>query len=280
MEYGEKIAALRKSKGLTQAELGAELNVTYQAVSKWERGESLPDFATMSKISKLFGVPLEYFDEGELPAEKETAAAAVAPTVEGPKMLGVCKECGRVVNEGEEFSTEPTLVCKKCHEAKIAEAEKKKREEAEKARRAAAYEKADAKRKLNVGLILGGVAGGALLIFLIICGIVAGNKEEAGYYAIGSIILIIIGFTFTAQMFWGGVVRSMFCEGGVLIGTPGVIFSLDLDGIIFLIGIKILFAVLKMLLLVLTTLLFAFVAVVISPFTFVPSLIINVRNAR
>ena len=46
MNNGEKIASLRKAKGMTQAELGAELNVTFQAVSKWERGESYPDFAT------------------------------------------------------------------------------------------------------------------------------------------------------------------------------------------------------------------------------------------
>ena len=57
MSYGEKIIALRQNKGMTQAELGAELNVTYQAVSKWERDESDPDFATMSKIAKLSTSP-------------------------------------------------------------------------------------------------------------------------------------------------------------------------------------------------------------------------------
>ncbi|MDE6399197.1 MAG: helix-turn-helix domain-containing protein, partial [Clostridiales bacterium] len=63
MEYGEKIAALRKEHGMTQAELGNELNVTYQAVSKWERGESYPNFDTLSRIAKLFAVPIGYFEE-------------------------------------------------------------------------------------------------------------------------------------------------------------------------------------------------------------------------
>ncbi|MDE7264859.1 MAG: helix-turn-helix domain-containing protein, partial [Clostridia bacterium] len=74
MDYGKKIAYLRKTKGMTQEELGKVLNVTYQAVSKWERGESLPDFETMSQMAKYFQVPLGYFaDENEELAE--TAAA-------------------------------------------------------------------------------------------------------------------------------------------------------------------------------------------------------------
>lgn len=40
MNIGEKIVKARKEKGMTQAELGSELHVTFQAVSKWERGVS------------------------------------------------------------------------------------------------------------------------------------------------------------------------------------------------------------------------------------------------
>ena len=79
MNNGEKIASLRKAKGMTQAELGAELNVTFQAVSKWERGESYPDFDTMSRLAKLFGVPLSYFENDEDGAQ-ETAAAVTSAT--------------------------------------------------------------------------------------------------------------------------------------------------------------------------------------------------------
>ena len=64
MNCGEKISRLRKSNNMTQAELGDALSVTYQAVSKWERGESQPDFDTISKISKMFQVPISYFEDG------------------------------------------------------------------------------------------------------------------------------------------------------------------------------------------------------------------------
>ena len=38
---GKQIASLRKAKGLTQNQLGERLNISFQAVSKWERGDSL-----------------------------------------------------------------------------------------------------------------------------------------------------------------------------------------------------------------------------------------------
>lgn len=58
MNCGEKITALRKSRNMTQADLGNAMNVTYQAVSKRERRESEPDFDTMSKTAKFFDVPI------------------------------------------------------------------------------------------------------------------------------------------------------------------------------------------------------------------------------
>lgn len=55
-QLGRKIAQLRKRKGMTQTELAAQLNVTHQAVSKWERGESLPDLPTFARLSVLLDV--------------------------------------------------------------------------------------------------------------------------------------------------------------------------------------------------------------------------------
>lgn len=50
---GEQIAALRKQKGMTQNDLGERLGISFQAVSKWERGETLPDTAILLDLARV-----------------------------------------------------------------------------------------------------------------------------------------------------------------------------------------------------------------------------------
>lgn len=50
---GNQIAVLRRQKGLTQSELGERLGVTFQAVSKWERGETLPDTPILLELAEI-----------------------------------------------------------------------------------------------------------------------------------------------------------------------------------------------------------------------------------
>lgn len=51
---------LRTAAGLTQAELGAKLNYSDKSISKWERGEAIPDAYVLTQIAELFGVPVDY----------------------------------------------------------------------------------------------------------------------------------------------------------------------------------------------------------------------------
>lgn len=50
---GSQISDLRRAKGMTQAELGERLGVTFQAVSKWERAETLPDTAILPDLAAV-----------------------------------------------------------------------------------------------------------------------------------------------------------------------------------------------------------------------------------
>ena len=70
-ELGANIAAYRKRGGLTQAGLAEKLNYSDKAVSKWERGESLPDVLTLVQLSELFDVTVNdlLVDPNELPAD-------------------------------------------------------------------------------------------------------------------------------------------------------------------------------------------------------------------
>jgi len=54
--FGESIRRLRREKGLTQEQLAARLNVSFQTISKWERGESYPDITMLPVLAGFFGV--------------------------------------------------------------------------------------------------------------------------------------------------------------------------------------------------------------------------------
>ena len=60
MELGEKLQLLRKSRGLSQEQLAAELDVSRQAISKWECGDSTPDLDKLRAICTYFGVTTDY----------------------------------------------------------------------------------------------------------------------------------------------------------------------------------------------------------------------------
>lgn len=285
MNYGEKIARLRKTNGMTQSELGDALNVSYQAVSKWERDESRPDFETMCRIARLFGVSITYFED----AEEEIAATAEAEEEAqesfAPKVLvGTCTECGKAIFENDEYASVPKLRCKECNEAILARAqeEQKRQEEEQKRERErqkneAIKKEAQIRKRVKRGLLIGLIPAAALLA----CGIAfcATTKDFLNVALAFTFLLPVFGYAFGAQLCWDGTVREVCLGGGFIANMPGVIFSFDLDGFIFLIAMKILFAILKFLLFLLSILACAIAAFFISPFTFVPALI-HAKNGK
>ena len=56
----QNIIDLRRRNNMTQLDLAEKLNYTDKAVSKWERGESLPDIAVLKTIADMFGVSIDY----------------------------------------------------------------------------------------------------------------------------------------------------------------------------------------------------------------------------
>lgn len=75
----KNIAELRIAKGMTQIQLAEQLNYSDKAVSKWERGESLPDVAVLTQIADLFEVPLDYLVRAEHAAPVEEKDCEVKP---------------------------------------------------------------------------------------------------------------------------------------------------------------------------------------------------------
>ena len=66
IKVGNFIKELRKKNNLTQSALAKKYNVTYQAVSKWERGINIPDISLLREMSKDFNISLESILDGEI----------------------------------------------------------------------------------------------------------------------------------------------------------------------------------------------------------------------
>ena len=196
MNIGEKIVKARKEKGMTQAELGSELHVTFQAVSKWERGESSPDFETICNMAKILEVPVSYFensDEKEDEAkdeikeenkeenkeEKETKEEVATTVVyEQPKpVLAVCEKCNRPIYNGSEIIRYDVgrVICRECRDR-----EKKRR-----------FQEAVEKGKKN--RIKSFVISGILFVVFLMLAIANGGKDIG--YGIASAVMI---FTFSS----------------------------------------------------------------------------------
>lgn len=78
MELGTRIKNLRVEKGLSQEALAAQLEISRQAIAKWESGQSRPSTANLLTLCEVFGVPLGELVAGEGP-DGEAPAPAQQP---------------------------------------------------------------------------------------------------------------------------------------------------------------------------------------------------------
>lgn len=66
MSLGERIIQLRTARNISQSQLARAMEVSRQAVSKWENGQSTPDAAKMIKLAELLDTDLEYLTYGRV----------------------------------------------------------------------------------------------------------------------------------------------------------------------------------------------------------------------
>lgn len=83
-QIGTNISNLRKSHGLTQAGLAEKVNYSDKAVSKWERGESVPDILTLVSIAEVLGVTVDDLlkDPNALPEQTGAVQQAMDQVVQ------------------------------------------------------------------------------------------------------------------------------------------------------------------------------------------------------
>ena len=283
MTLGKKLSNHRKLLGMTQQQLGDYLNLSAQAISKWENDLAEPDLATLKTLAGLYKVSIDELLDVEphgTPAQMadvDTVAATLSNAIDEklnstPKTIGFCKNCGIAVTEENLGTREPIVKCKACvAAAKAAEAlkaqqQRKKLEDEriarDKARRRNSY---NLTRRRNKSFIVAGLVSGVFL-FLLIVGAVQDFDLQGLLF--GLVITYAI-FSLVSMLFFDtpvGNVISYMCTASIK--WPGLIFTFDLDGILWLIGMKLLFALLGFLFGLLCAALGILIGLIIAPFVF------------
>ncbi len=104
MNLSEKIVGLRKSAGMSQEELAEKLNVSRQAVSRWEMGTAMPDAANILQLSKLFHVTADYLLNDEYQSDNDLPKVREMKT-DGIHQVMICLVTLEVMNLILQFMT-------------------------------------------------------------------------------------------------------------------------------------------------------------------------------
>jgi len=235
MTIGENIKNYRLKTGLTQKDLSDRLSVSFQTISKWENNTNEPDINTLKQLCSIFDCTME-----ELLYSKEEI---VKPVEEETKVEEVA-----TIEEKQEI-TKPVK-------------EKKPRKTLDK----------DDKKVLIWSIVIGVIVFGITLASFI------ANPDglEVSDYILGP---IVFGYTALATifcLFTGTWIADVFIKvSGWSIKFPGIIFSFSLDGLKFLILMKLLFVVIGFFFGLFVLLLAIVLSCLLSIFTFPFAIIFN-----
>lgn len=239
---GEKIKRLRTEKGMTQKDLADKLFVTAQAVSRWENGEVEPSISTVTEMANIFEVTVDEIVGKEVNKEEPQIITETKYVYQEPQkpVLGVCEICNKPIYDADNIvrwntgrSSTPHVCCKEC---------KRNKEERELQQQ---IDKSKSRRKLSFWI--GGIVASIWIAITIYIAISTENSS----ILLPNIALAVVAFTFIsccllANNFIGDIVLEIFSWG--FVKMPGVIFSLDLDGLIWLLTVKLLFWILGIIL--------------------------------
>ncbi len=93
IKIGNYIKDLRTKQGLTQKDLADKLNISFQAVSKWEKGETLPDTALLLPLSKVLSTSVDLILNGGVYINNERKLLSVKDVVMGFEHLKDVRRC-------------------------------------------------------------------------------------------------------------------------------------------------------------------------------------------
>ncbi len=98
---GAYISRLRRDKDWTQLDLADQLNVTHQAVSRWEKGDSFPDIAVLARMAALFGVSVDDLLNGGPTAPRQPGGRATTADLLSQLAQGRAENVARMVKDNQ-----------------------------------------------------------------------------------------------------------------------------------------------------------------------------------
>ena len=103
MSFSENLKVARKAQGLSQEELAETLDVSRQAVSKWEQGESYPEVEKLLQLCAALDVSMDELFSGELSGRRHRAEVAQGISIRAP-LSGAIVFCRKILSSGEYYS--------------------------------------------------------------------------------------------------------------------------------------------------------------------------------
>lgn len=289
VRIGEKLKTLRNEKKMTQKDLAEQLNVSAQAVSRWENDDVEPSLETLGQLATIFNVSVDELFGKEPPEKRQAAPETVAPVASAEQtaaavraevqkvmteqrpVLAVCEDCNKPLYDGKDIVREKhseggsTVRCVRCNAKLQMRQHQFSLDELQEERRRA--------------WIWSTVA--AIALFIISLFVALSPEEKHPLYILVGLGCALALFAFLSCCFLDNTfVGEMWCSIAHwgFVDMPGIIFGLDFDGIVFLIATKILFAILGFLLATASVIFATIVGLVVGVFAFPFALVISNRE--
>lgn len=265
MTLGKKLALQRKAIGLSQEEVALKVRVTTQTLADWENNIGEPSIQNLKELAALFETSLDDLLDTGLGDDDEA--------------IGYCKGCGIVINERNLGEKTPVVLCRRCVEVRKAQerraemeerAIRERQEKAARAKRMAQYtalrdRRRTIRKKKNTSFF---VAALPTLLWIALLVYTLNESYNQSWLIVGSIIAYSI-FSLVALLFYDGPIRDflvyMFTAS---IKWPGLMYTFDWDGFLWVIMMKALFALLGFIFGCICGLLGLIIGLVIAPFVF------------
>lgn len=282
MGIGQVIKRKRHEINLTQKELADKLNVTSQAVSRWEKDEVEPSIDTIKEMSRIFNCSVDDLFEFDL--EKEEVIEDDF-SEDAEKVLGVCEKCNKLITESSDLNNvsiphyfytgkhthteyEKIVLCNSCNKKRLEGIEKEK----------------EIQRKMHLtkckNLRMHSFIWSSLILLLFAGLAFIAFSNNNSFLGVLSIILGIVGFTFASSMIlFNNCVPEMWM--GITswsLKLPGIILSLNLKGIFALIFIKIFLGIISFIVPIVITIFITIITMIISIFVYPFALIKNIKG--